>query len=132
MAHSSLVSDDVQIRQEVIAQAIALDSDRLWIEKVRVSSEALDVHPMSSNEDVQGALTDLTSLILLAADDPEFVDALQSDWLSLLERIPHEVLRASPELQALRRDPLAQMSERLQIATPMILDRLTQSPGSST
>ena len=132
IAHSSLVSDDVQIRQEVIAQAIALDSDRLWIEKVRVASEALDVYPTSANEDVEGALTDLTNLILLAGDDPAFVDSLQSEWLSLLEKIPHDVLQASPELQALRRDPLEQMSERLRKATPIILDRLTQNPGSST
>ena len=55
-----------------------------------------------------------------------------ADWLALLEKLPHEVLQASPELQALRQDPLAQMSDRLRQATPMLMGRVAQGTGSST
>lgn len=131
-AHAELVADEGQLRQEVIAQAVALDADRLWIEKVRVASEALDTDQMSSTDDAEGALAELAGLALAAKDDPEFVQSMQADWLALLEKLPHEVLQASPDLQALRQDPLAQMSDRLRQATPMLMVRVAQGNGSST
>lgn len=131
-AHAELVADEGQLRQEVIAQAVALDADRLWIEKVRVTSEALDTDQMSSTDDIEGALAELAGLALAAKDDPEFVQSMQADWLALLEKLPHEVLQASPDLQALRQDPLAQMSDRLRQATPMLMGRVAQGNGSST
>jgi DNA repair exonuclease SbcCD nuclease subunit len=131
-AHADLVADEGQLRQEVIAQAVALDADRLWIEKVQVASEALDTDQMSSNDDAEGALAELAGLALAAKDDPEFVQSVQADWLALLEKLPHEVLQASPDLQALRQDPLAQMSDRLRQATPMLMGRVAQGTGSST
>ncbi len=130
-AHAELVADEGQLRQEVIAQAVALDADRLWIEKVRVASEALDTDQMSSTDDAEGALAELAGLALAAKDDPEFVQSMQTDWLALLEKLPHEVLQASPDLQALRQDPLAQMSERLRQANPMLMGRVAQGNGSS-
>lgn len=131
-AHAELVADEGQLRQEVIAQAVALDADRLWIEKVRVASEALDTDQMSSTDAAEGALAELAGLALAAKDDPEFVQSMQADWLALLEKLPHEVLQASPDLQALRQDPLAQMSDRLRQATPMLMGRVAQGNGSST
>lgn len=131
-AHAELVADEEQLRQEVIAQAVALDADRLWIEKVRVASEALDTDQMSSTDDTEGALAELAGLALAAKDDPEFVQSMQADWLALLEKLPHEVLQASPDLQALRQDPLAQMSDRLRQATPMLMGRVAQGNGLST
>lgn len=131
-AHPELVADEGQLRQEVIAQAVALDADRLWIEKVRVASEALDTDQMSSTDDAEGALAELAGLALAAKDDPEFVQSMQADWLALLEKLPHEVLQASPDLQALRQDPLAQMSDRLRQATPMLMGRVAPGNGSST
>jgi len=130
-AHPALVADEGQLRQEVVAQAIALDPDRVWIEKVRVASEALTTEQVPSNEEARGALADLAGLTLLAKDDPDFVQSLQADWQALLEKLPHEVLQASPDLQALRQDPLAQLPERLLQATPMLMGRVAQSAGSS-
>ena len=131
-AHAELVADEGQLRQEVIAQAVALDADRLWIEKVRVASEALDSDQLTISDEAEGALADLAGLALAAKDDPEFVKSLQADWLALLEKLPHEVLQASHDLQVLRQDPLAQMSDRLRQATPMLMGRVAQGTGSST
>jgi DNA repair exonuclease SbcCD nuclease subunit len=130
-AHPALVADEGQLRQEVVAQAVALDPDRVWIEKVRVASEALTTEQLPTNEEARGALADLAALTLLAKDDPDFVQSLQADWLALLEKLPHEVLQASPDLQALRQDPLAQLPERILQATPMLMGRVAQSAGSS-
>lgn len=131
-AHTALVADEGQLRHEVVAQAVALDPDRVWIEKVRVASEALDTDQLVSNEDAEGALAELAGLAQAAKDDPEFVQSVRADWLALLEKLPHEVLQASPELLALRQDPLAQMSDRLRQATPMLMGRVAQGTGSSS
>jgi len=131
-AHATLAADEVQLRQEVVAQAVALDPDRIWIEKVRVVSEASGPEQSPSSEESQGALADLAGLTVLAGDDPDFVQSLQADWMALLEKLPHEVLQASTELQSLRQDPLAQLHERLRRATPMLMGRVAQSAGSTT
>lgn len=131
-AHGALIADEGQLRQEVLAQALALDPDRVWIEKVRVASQALSTQALPLNDDAQGFLADLAGLTSKAMDDPDFVQSLQADWLALLEKLPHEVLQASPELQALRQDPLAQLPEWLGQATPMLLGRVAQSADAPT
>lgn len=130
-AHADLVVDEGHLRQEVVAQAVALNPDRVWVEKVCVASETLITEQLLSNDEVRGALADLEALISLAKDDPYFVQSLKADWLALLEKLPYEVLQASPELQALRQDPLAQLPERLLQATPMLMGRVARSAASS-
>ena len=99
---------------------------------MRAVSEALTTEQLPSNVEAQGFLADLAGLTLVAKDDPDFVQSLQDDWLALLEKLPHEVLQASPELQALRQYPLAQLPDRLREAAPMLMGRVAQSVGSST
>ena len=129
-AHAALVVDEGQLRQEVIAQAVALNADRIWIEKVRVASEALVIAHSTADEEAQGALAELENLALSAKDDPDFVRSLQADWQALLEKLPHDVLQASPYLSMLRQDPLAQVSDRIQQATPLLMARVGQDARS--
>lgn len=129
-AHAELVIDEGQLRQEVIAQAVALDADRIWVEKVRVTSEALSTPTSLSEDETQGTLVELESLALSAQDDPDFVRSLQSDWQAILEKIPHEALQASPELSALRQDPNAQVADRIRQATPLLMARVGQDARS--
>lgn len=131
-AHAGLVVDEGQLRQEVIAQAVALDADRIWVEKVRVASEALSTANSSSEDEAQGALAELERLALSAQDDPDFVRSLQADWQSLLEKLPHDVLQATPDLSALRQDPVTQVSDRIQQATPVLMARVGQDARSSS
>lgn len=130
-AHAELIADEGQLRQEIVAQAVALDADRLWIEKVRVASEPAGPGPLPSADEAQGSLAELATLALAAGDDPGFVQALQADWLAVLERLPHDVLQASPELHALRHDPAAQITDRLRDATPVLIGRVARHGGSS-
>lgn len=72
------------------------------------------------------------ALPLAAKDDADFVNSLQADWrLALLEKMPHDVLQASPGLHALRLDPLAQVPDRLRQATAVLMGRVAQGNGSS-
>lgn len=131
-AHAELILDEGQLRQEVIAQAVALDADRIWVEKIRVASEALSTNNSANAEDAQGALAELESLALSAQDDPDFARSLQADWQALLEKLPHDVLQAAPELSTLRQDPLAQVSDRIRQATPLLMARVGKDARSST
>jgi len=132
IAHAELVVDEGQLRQEIIAQAVALDADRIWVEKIRVASESL-IAPYSSAEDeAQDALAELEHLALSAQDDPDFVRSLQADWQALLEKLPHDVLQAAPELSTLRQDPLAQVVDRIRQATPVLMARVGQDARSPT
>jgi len=131
-AHTALVVDEGQLRQEVIGQAVALDADRIWVEKVRVTSQALTTAPPLDEAETHGALAELESLALSAQDDPDFVRALQADWQALLEKLPHDVLQAAPELAALRQDPLAQLPGRIRQATPLLMARVGQDARTPT
>ena len=126
-AHGDLVMDEGQLRQEMIAQAVALDAERIWIEKVRVASEALDTAPALSDADDLDALAELQKLVLSASEDADFVQALQADWQALLEKLPHEVLQSVPDLASLRQDGLAQMPERIRQAVPLLMARVSRS-----
>ena len=130
-AHSALIADEGQLRQELIGQGVALDADRVWIEKVRVASEASDTGLASSEGEAQGALAELASLALAAKDDPDFVQSLQDDWMAMLEKLPHDLLLASPELQALRQDPLSQVPDRVRQAAALVMGRVLQRNGVS-
>lgn len=130
-AHSALIADEGQLRQELIGQAVALDADRVWIEKVRVASEASDTGLASAEGEAQGALAELASLALAAKDDPDFVQSLQDDWMAMLEKLPHDLLLASPELQALRQDPLSQVPDRVRQAAALVMGRVLQRNGVS-
>lgn len=131
-AHAELVVDEGQLRQEVIAQAVALDADRIWVEKVRVTSEALSSARSSSEDESRGALAELETLALSALDDPDFIRSLQADWQALLEKLPHDVLQAAPDLAVLRQDPPAQTSDRIRQATPLLMARVGQDARSSS
>ena len=131
-AHAELIVDEGQLRQEVIAQAVALDADRIWVEKVRVATQALGAAPSSSDDESQGAMAELETLALSAQDDPDFIRSLQDDWQALLEKLPHDVHHAAPDLSALRHDPLAQAPERIRQATPVLMARVGQDARPSS
>lgn len=125
-AHGALVAAEGQLRQEVIAQAVALDADRIWVEKVRVSSAPLGTGHTLGDAESQDAFNTLQELALSAHEDPEFVRALQADWQAVLEKLPHDVLQAAPGLAALRTDARAHLPERIRQATPLLMARILQ------
>jgi DNA repair exonuclease SbcCD nuclease subunit len=128
-AHLDLVADEGQLRQEVIAQALALNPDRLWVEKVKVTAEPVPQEGAAADDESLDALTELQGLALAAPEDEEFVSALQGDWQALLEKMPSEVLHASPELKALSERGAAQVAERVREAMPLVMARVVARAG---
>lgn len=129
-AHETLLAQDEQLRQEIIAQALAQDAERIWIEKVKVATRP----PQAATSPSQGlpdALADLESLVLSAQDDPEFINDLISDWQAILEKLPDDVRRLSPELKELRQDPMSQLAARIQQALPLLVDRIERVQSAS-
>jgi hypothetical protein len=54
---------------------------------------------------------------------------LQGDWQALLEKMPSEVLHASPELKALSERGAAQVAERVREAMPLVMARVVARAG---
>ena len=100
-AHGELFGLEAQLRAEVLAQAAGLGHERLWIEKVVVATQP---PPVPADRALQaGALADLQALLAQAGDDPGFMDALQADLLTLIGRLPVELVHGLPELDAVLR-----------------------------
>ena len=123
-AHGALVAAEQQLRQEVLAQAVSLDADRLWVERVKVSTRA----PLAAGtRTLDGEGSDaLAGLAAQAAADPQFLAELRADLQTLLDGVKHEVLEAMPELAELRAGRLDQL---MSDAVPALLARMEQAAG---
>lgn len=125
-AHALLAGQESQLRQEVIAQAVALDADRLWVEKVRLHSSAPVTAPTATGEG-SDALAELAQMALAAGSDADFLGALQADVQALLEKLPHDLLAATPELQALRQHLPTELPGRVAQAVPLLMSRVAKA-----
>lgn len=130
LVHAQLARDEAQLRQELIGQALTLDADRIWIEKVRVESTS-PTAALAGTEAGGELLADLGAMAQAALTDAEFLASLQSDWRTLLEKIPHEVLTQSEELAALRDDPVSQLTPRIHQATALLMARMAHDVATS-
>ncbi|CAN7591643.1 DNA repair exonuclease [Acidovorax sp. LjRoot118] len=130
-AHAALASDEGQLRQEMIAQAVALDPDRIWIEKVRVDTTAPATQAAGLEGEAQDALNALQELAASAHADPEFLQSLQADWQAMLEKLPHDVLQASLELAELRQAESSLIAERVRQSTPVLMARVAGASAAA-
>ena len=70
---------------------------------------------------------ELESLAKTAVSDPDFISSLQQDFAILLEKLPHEVLQAMPELKELRQDPSLHIPRQLEHALSVLMAQLQES-----
>jgi DNA repair exonuclease SbcCD nuclease subunit len=99
-AHGELFGLEAQLRAEVLALAVAIGPERLWIEKVKVGTSTLD-----DGEAVRAradALSDLQDLLEAAETDPDFLKSLQEDLLGFVNKAPLELQAAAPYFKAIR------------------------------
>ncbi len=104
-AHGELFGLEAQLRAEVLGLAAAIGPDRLWIEKVKISTAAMD-----DGEAVRArgdALADLQGLLEAAETDPEFLKGLQQDLLGLVAKAPMELQSLVPYFSDIRSGALA-------------------------
>ena len=104
-AHGELFGFERQLRNEVIASAAVLGSDRIWIEKVKVAtSPPVDVQQAGDTAD---ALADLEGLFMAAETDAEFLAALRTELLVMVTKAPPELQNSVPSFQSIREGHLA-------------------------
>ena len=79
-------------------------------------------------DEVADALMELENLAKTAASEADFMNSLQQDIQTVLEKLPHDVRLAMPELNDLRQDPASQLPGLLAQSVPVLMARLLEGP----
>jgi DNA repair exonuclease SbcCD nuclease subunit len=111
LAHGELFGLEAQLRAEVLAVVAAIGSERLWLEKVRVTTSALD-----NREALQArsdALSDLQELLEAAETDQAFLKSLQEDLLPLVTKSPLELQTSVPYFKNIRSGDLVSLVQEV-------------------
>lgn len=120
--HGELFGLESQLREDILGQAAGQGTDRLWVEKVRLETEpAVDAAQLATRSD---AIADLQKFLDQAPEDAALLDALLQDLRPLLDRMPLDVVRAVPELDAIRTGDMAGIVKSV---TPGLLAYLATS-----
>jgi exonuclease SbcD len=121
-AHGQLFGLETQLRAEVLAQAAALGTDRLWVEKVRVDTTPhAGAHELAERSD---AVADLQALLAQADTDPAFMQSLKDDLMQMVGKLPLEVIGAVPVLEDIRAGRLQPL---VQATAPSLLAHLAKA-----
>lgn len=103
-AHGQLFGLEAQLRAEVLAQVASIGNERLWLEKVRVQTEALiDAENLHERMD---AFTDLKEILSAAAVDPDFIAMLQAELAPFAAKAPLDLQPFVPLLEKIRQSDL--------------------------
>lgn len=121
-AHGQLTGQPRAVRQNVQAQAMYVDPQNLWIEKIEVeTAPPRDAAEIAARAD---GLADLQALLGEAAADPEFIAMLKRDFAPLLDKLPKEAF--TPEATVLQQVAAGDFAELIAAVTPSLIDRLAQ------
>jgi DNA repair exonuclease SbcCD nuclease subunit len=99
-AHGELFGLESQLRLEILALTSTLGAERLWMEKLKLSTSAMD-----DGEIIRAradALSELQDLLEAAETDPDFLHSLQADLLGLVNKAPLELQSSVPYFKAIR------------------------------
>lgn len=121
-AHAELFGLEAQLREEIKAQAVSLGNDRFWIEKVRLETE-----PIESQESIgmrADAVAELQTLLDGASTDAELLKSMQQDLMTLIGKLPLEVINAIPALNEVRNGRLQELVEK---TTPSLISQLAKA-----
>jgi DNA repair protein SbcD/Mre11 len=121
-AHAELFGLEAQLREEIKAQAISLGSERLWIEKVRLETEPLEnAGSISMRAD---AVAELQTLLAEAPSDTALLTSMHQDLMTLIGKLPLEVVTAIPALEDIR----AGLLEKLVLqTTPSLIAQVAKA-----
>lgn len=120
-AHGELFGLEAQLRAEVLALAAAIGSDRIWIEKVKTCTSAPDDDAaIRARGD---AIADLQVLLEEAATNPDFLQGLRDDLMTLVSKAPLELQGAVPYFKDIRNAELASL---VRDVTPGLISQLAR------
>ena len=121
-AHGELFGLERQLRNEVLARIASIDNARLWLEKVKLETQAL-LDSTTSGEPFD-AFGDLQEILREAGQDPVFLQQIQSDLGAFTARVPHELDALVPDLKTLRAGDVTTLLAQV---APALLARLAAS-----
>jgi len=120
-AHGQLFGLESQLRSEVLAQIASIGNERLWLEKVRLETEAL-VDAAQAHERMD-AFADLQEILTAAAVDPEFHKELLKELTPFATKAPLDLQPLVPLLERIRTGDLQDLVESV---SPGLLAHLAQ------
>jgi exonuclease SbcD len=118
--HGALFGGLQALRGQVLAQAAALSPEKLWIEKVKVSTTPMG--QAQGDAESRQALVDLQAILQEAQTDSLFLKHLEGELAPFLNRLSAEVKHDVP-LVALARD--RRFSDLVATVAPDLLAKLT-------
>lgn len=118
-AHGELFGLESQLREEVLGQAAGQGIDRLWVEKVRIETEPIVDAAHMAND----AIADLQRFLDEAPKDEALLASLLEDLLPLVNKVPIELIKNVPELNAIRS---GNVSDSVKSVTPSLLAYLAK------
>lgn len=120
-AHGELFGLEAQLRSEVLGRIAAIGNERLWLEKVRLETEAfIDATAAEARLD---AFADLQEILREAEVDPEFLKQLQDDLGQFVAKAPLDLLASVPALQSVRNSDVGAL---VKAVSPGLLAHLAQ------
>ena len=99
--HGALFGNAAALRAEVLAQAAAIDPEKLWIEKVKIATSASE--QTQGGTDSREALQELQAILQEAKSDPDFLAHLEEELAPFVNKLSDEV-RSDVPLISLARD----------------------------
>lgn len=123
--HGLLTDAGGRLREEVLAQAVALDEQRVWIEKVVTATTPATIADSAIADDT---LAELRTAMEQAVNDAGFFEALRRDVDEILSKVPMPVLQEQGcGLSRFKGDSLI-TAVRAEI--PGLIARLSQAAGA--
>jgi DNA repair protein SbcD/Mre11 len=119
-AHGLFFGRATQLRAEVLNQIGIIGNDKLWLEKVKLETNAADAAAAQSEQ--LEALVDLKQILEAATQDPDFLAMLERDLHPFIGKVRSEVKEDAPLLELAREARLAALVEQV---APALLARLS-------
>ena len=120
-AHGELFGLEGHLRANILASIAAIDSNKLWLEKVKIETTAPTT--LIADAGRAGAMADLVELLSEADQDPELAKQLRDILMPLCQKAP-ELLPNIPALDAARSGDVSLV---LRDVAPALLARLAQA-----
>lgn len=98
--HGALFGNAAALRAEVLAQAAAIDPEKLWIEKVKIATSASE--QAQGATDSREALQELQAILQEANSDPDFLAHLDEELAPFVNKLSDEVRNDVPLISLAR------------------------------
>lgn len=109
--HDAFAGNAARLRAQVLAQAVAVAPERLWVEKVKVATSDAD-RPKEFGL-ASEALAELRLIFDEAKDDPDFLRHLHSELQPFLNKVPDEVKDEVPLISLARQQRFADLVQQV-------------------